>query len=48
MEEEVLAGFQNVTISAPGHYQCDYELNKMQMVIDASQIFDVTPKLHIH
>ena len=38
IEEEVLACYQNVTISSPGPYQCNYESKKMSIVIDRSQI----------
>ena len=48
IEEEVLAGYQNATMSAPGCCQCDYELKKMSMVVDASHILDVTSKCYWH
>ena len=42
VKEEELAGYQNVATSAPGRYQCDYELEKNSMVIDGSQILNLT------
>ena len=46
IEEEVLVSYQNVTMSVPGNYQYDYELKKMSMVINGSQILDVTSKYY--
>ena len=46
--EEVLAGYQNVAMSAPGCHQHDYKLKKMSIVIDGHQTLDVNSKHHTH